>query len=489
MECSTTCSSNENICDSNNKNDFDESKEAEGVWSPDIENSFNEALQLYPPCGRRKIVLSEEGKMYGRNELIARYIKMQTGKSRSRKQVSSHIQVLARRKSKEIQNQIQEKHTREQARQQLANMSSAQIVSDFKIKENLSLCNDNRNKSPKFVDNNINSFSNTQGISRFSSIHHPTPLVANSKLLDTSSFLLRPNQIPPIMACTNTHNMYLKNDSPNDLISHNHTPIPAMWNVPHMSRASSLSDQSSLLGPHLYVGRSIATPKMRLLELSVFVEAKEYPVKIEKGFGMKNYCKHVFAHLNSTESSLGHPFLEHIEISQIWDKYPETDGLKEYFERGPQDAFFMVKFWIDMNFDVLPQWNQLSTIIFEGVENVKSKLSTKICSFGRQVLERIEEQSPILENGISIYRFENVPMCDYMRKFIIKLSSLKEHSLMNSVLENFTILQTVTNAFTGEILLCIAFAMEVSISDQGSQYHIYKLIRNSNLPTLSNFSN
>jgi hypothetical protein len=45
--------------------------------------------------------------------------------------------------------------------------------------------------------------------------------------------------------------------------------------------------------------------------------------------------------------------LQPVDVRQIQDKFPEkSGGLKELYEKGPQDAFFLVKFWADLNTNI-----------------------------------------------------------------------------------------------------------------------------------------
>ena len=77
--------------------------------------------------------------------------------------------------------------------------------------------------------------------------------------------------------------------------------------------------------------------------------------------------------------------------------------------------------------------------------------STKVCSFGKQVVEKVETEFPVYENGRYVYKIHRSAMCEYMINFIHKLKHLPEKFMMNSVLENFTILQVKSILVFGRI--------------------------------------
>uniref|UniRef100_A0A668A101 TEA domain transcription factor 1 n=1 Tax=Myripristis murdjan TaxID=586833 RepID=A0A668A101_9TELE len=371
--------------------------DAEGVWSPDIEQSFQEALAIYPPCGRRKIILSDEGKMYGRNELIARYIKLRTGKTRTRKQVSSHIQVLARRKSREFHSKLKDQTVKDKALQSMASMSSAQIVSATAIHNKLGL----------------------PGI--------PRPAFPGAGFWQGMISTGQKKKTKPTAA---------------------QAPTAPAWQ-----------------------GRSIGTSKLRLVEFSAFLEQQRDP---------DSYNKHLFVHIGQTNHSYSDALLESVDIRQIYDKFPEKKGgLKELFGKGPQNSFFLIKFWADLNCNIQDDTGAFYGVTsqYESSENMTITCSTKVCSFGKQVVEKVETEYARFENGRFVYRISRSPMCEYMINFIHKLKHLPEKYMMNSVLENFTILLVVTNRDTQETLLCMACVFEVSNSEHGAQHHIYRLVK------------
>ncbi|CAL8115874.1 unnamed protein product [Orchesella dallaii] len=190
------------------------------------------------------------------------------------------------------------------------------------------------------------------------------------------------------------------------------------------------------------------------------------------------YQKHLFVHI--VPASYTDPVLESVDIRQIYDKFPEKKGgLKELYDKGPQNAFFLVKFWADLNSNIQDETQAFYGVTsqYESNENMPITCSTKVCSFGKQVVEKVETEYPRFENGRFVYRIHRSPMCEYMINFIHKLKHLPEKYMMNSVLENFTILQVVTNRETQETLLCIAYVFEVSSSDHGAQHHIYRLVK------------
>uniref|UniRef100_A0A8D0CH04 TEA domain family member 3 a n=1 Tax=Scleropages formosus TaxID=113540 RepID=A0A8D0CH04_SCLFO len=393
--------------------------DAEGVWSPDIEQSFQEALAIYPPCGRRKIILSDEGKMYGRNELIARYIKLRTGKTRTRKQVSSHIQVLARKKVREYQAGIKvggDQASKDKALQTMAALSSAQIVSPSVMKIiKLFMKFSKKNVIViSLIFSSIKPFAQTP----YSSLQGPVP-----SPLSTYEPLAPP--LPPAA-----------------------TAVP-VWQ-----------------------DRTIASSKLRMLEYSAFMEVQRDP---------DTYSKHLFVHIGQTNPTYSDPLLEAVDVRQIYDKFPEKKGgLKELYEKGPQNAFFLVKFWADLSNSDLqdgPGTFYGVSSQYSSTDSMTITVSTKVCSFGKQVVEKVETEYPHVEGGKCVYRIHRSPMCEYMINFIHKLKHLPEKYMMNSVLENFTILQVVTNRETQETLLCIAFVFEVSTSEHGAQYHVYRLIK------------
>ncbi|XP_019344398.1 transcriptional enhancer factor TEF-4 isoform X2 [Alligator mississippiensis] len=374
------------------------------------------------PSARLSVSLS----LSGRNELIARYIKLRTGKTRTRKQVSSHIQVLARRKSREIQSKVKamnvDQVSKDKALQSIAAMSSAQLVSATGLQDKLGV--------PSFTHR---SFPPSPGSPEF------------FQFWPGDADQTRPNQdvkpypVPPAAASLAV---------PGFEVPMPPVPSPAVW-----------------------PGHCIGSPHLCLVEFSVFVELPAEP---------ETFKQHLFVHIGSSPPHPADPPLEAVDVRQIYDKFPEkTGGLRDLYEQGPSNAFFLVKFWADLSAPLPTEPGAFYGVSskYEGPEPLAITCAHKVCSFGKQVVERVETELGHLEDGRYVFRLLRFPLCEYLVNFVHKLQQLPEKYMMDSVLENFTVLQVVRNRDSQELLLCMAFVFEVSANKRGAQHHVYRLVK------------
>uniref|UniRef100_A0A452U029 TEA domain transcription factor 3 n=1 Tax=Ursus maritimus TaxID=29073 RepID=A0A452U029_URSMA len=130
--------------------------------------------------------------------------------------------------------------------------------------------------------------------------------------------------------------------------------------------------------------RTIASSRLRLLEYSAFMEVQRDP---------DTYSKHLFVHIGQTNPAFSDPPLEAVDVRQIYDKFPEKKGgLKELYEKGPPNAFFLVKFWADLNSTIQEGPGAFYGVSsqYSSADSMTISVSTKVCSFGKQVVEKVE---------------------------------------------------------------------------------------------------
>lgn len=205
-----------------------------------------------------------------------------------------------------------------------------------------------------------------------------------------------------------------------------------------------------LTNPSILPFALIGDENFRLYDLSAFVEinrtiAAAHPSLIYPTSEAYSIHQHDLVRLHANDIQMKNiQNFETISIDQIFDKFPHYDGLKDLYERNPYGSFFLVKFWADVA--MLPSiTNSLNirdelfftSFAYASCTNRPIHVSTRLCSFGKQVLEKVEtsEHPQRDQNDQFIYRFDRSPLCDYMVQFIQKLRSLPNTCMMNSVLE------------------------------------------------------
>ncbi|KAG0058871.1 hypothetical protein BGZ89_000904, partial [Linnemannia elongata] len=456
------------------------------VWPENVENAFMEAIKEIPKLGRRKVPLNE--KHYGRNELIAAYILKETGQARTRKQVSSHIQVL--------------KNTRKD---------------DLVLMELLSDASPDESNDPEWLEaamskirkifdeetlqdappSPVSPISPTDSIyERFSHMgHHATTTTSahnddkeqrrptHNRQLSIASILNPEPEDEHHHSSSSQHNQHMQSSSPQSRgtpelaiqLRHDEA-LPSSWHQEHYGQDYSVMASRTGSGASWLASHGSRQSPSRSPELDVIVEGRAptgYHSSMDRtgsqpqphGYN-SNYtydptrsqlserypfwpCQYQLILEEEPSQGQGRstvlfenltPFYDHLPCRDVsvLDE-PRFPYIKQLFNEKRGTLFLHTKLGLNLKDCSYRQVNLSSRNMFQSREGMTVQCVTNVYSFGKQVINLKETRPAEYFNGRYVYR---IAMVDgWLQDYLQTVGEGGREEEMESFLYNLTIVQ------------------------------------------------
>lgn len=270
------------------------------------------------------------------------------------------------------------------ALQSISHMSSAQIVSLFSLQDHAAKEKALQSLTPAQISS-LHNIQNKSGAAGHHAghpglHHHPGHQMNHSSHVATAAAGLASLGIAPPPSVTSHFNWQPALSRDPDV----KPPASLPLNANNSNHANNHNNNNNNNNNNIdWEGRCIASHKLRLMEFTSFLDSGP------------DTDRHLFVQIGGVNACYTDPLLEDIDLRQISDKFPASKGgLKDLYDKGPQDAFFLVKFWADLNIpnSLIDDPRSFYGVAshFESVDRMSLCLSTKVCSFGKEAVEKVE---------------------------------------------------------------------------------------------------
>ncbi|KAJ1929546.1 hypothetical protein IWQ60_001091 [Tieghemiomyces parasiticus] len=391
--------------------------EMEEKWPEDVEDAFLEAVEYLKSVGRRKFSIN--GKLCGRNELISRYVFKKTRKYRSRKQVSSHIQVwknskkppcrtgkgdpMDKSKFSYFQTLLQENHS---ATADGRSLPSSPCQPQATPSMEASLCS----------SYNTDALSNPASFDRL-----PLSLLGNEWAL-LHHQQQQQQQIQPMSPVQGLSVLY---------------PTTLATPAPSVTEGSSVpSSPSALLPPSQ--DKVVIWPNY----FGLYLEAFSYAT-------MTSEQRHV-AKMREVHATLYPP----IPVSAL--SYHTQCSLSPLFRKDmPPVAYMKIK--LDMA--AIESGTVTDACITESLDGRPLQCTSLVISFGRQVFAKAEAKASVFLNNQHVYHFDFVS--SFIGAYLNNVKLLGDPQAIENSLRNLTVCQTYCNLISDVPLLVVLYEFDL----------------------------